>query len=142
MATQVEPTLEVAGAWRGCAAIVEAAAQKCVPIDQVSASQSSPDHLSELATSFAALSAALTWGSIIIALVGILGGLAWGRLIVNKAENEARTASKEQAHRTIERWLDDEAPAIIRSHVEKLRDATLGDGDDDAAADAMGKAAG
>lgn len=128
-------------AWEACARIVEASTKSCAPTPAQSLAASEPNW-DAMANSFASLSAALTWGSLILALVGILGGLAWGRFIATRAENEARTEAKKCAEEIIKRWLSEEAPGIIRAHVDTLENATLGPGDDGDAADAMGEAAG
>jgi hypothetical protein len=95
-----------------------------------------------MANSFASLSTAFTWGSLILALVAIIGGLAWGWIVAKKAENEARTEAKRCAEAFIEKWLADEAPRIVREHMENIGKASLGTGNPDEAADAMGNAAG
>jgi hypothetical protein len=135
---------ETANVLSACARIVEASTKSCslqaVPQAQTPASGPNWD---AMANSFASLSTAFTWGSILLAFVGILAGLAWGYFVAIRAENEARTAAKRYAHEIINDWLAKEAPAIIRAHVENLRSPTLGDeNDDDSAADALGEAAG
>jgi hypothetical protein len=95
-----------------------------------------------MANSFASLSAALTWGSMLIGVVAIIAGLAWGKLVAMRAENEARTEAQRCAQMFIEKWLAEEAPRIVRAHVENLVNTSLGSDDDDSAADAIGNAAG
>ncbi len=95
-----------------------------------------------LANSFASLSSAFAWGSLVLALVAILGGAAWGFVVKVWAEREARKEAAECVNRLMAKWLAEEAPGIVRQHVENLRNASLGSTDDDDAADEMGKEAG
>ncbi|HEX4694208.1 hypothetical protein [Sphingomonas sp.] len=96
-----------------------------------------------MANSFASLSTAIAWGSVIFALIGIVAGIAWGKIVTIQAENEARTEAKRAANELIKEWLSNQAPAIIRAHVELMgRTVLRGDEDDDAAADEIGKNAG
>lgn len=91
-----------------------------------------------LASSFASLGAALAWGSVIFALIALVGGIAWAKLVRGQAKDEAKRCAEE----SVKEWLAKEAPQIIRQHVEWLRDTSLGNDDDDDAADAIGKEAG
>lgn len=122
--------------------MVEAATRSCAaPIPQANVVTPGPNW-DAMANSFAALSSAFTWGSIILALVGIFAGLAWGWAVAIKAGNEARTEAKDCADKFISAWLRDEAPGIIRAHLDAINNSSLGRDDDDAAADAMGMEAG
>ena len=138
------PTTEQmpATAWGACTKIVEAATRSCHASPIAAPSPSSDPNWDALANSFAALSSAFAWGSIILAVAGILAGLAWGRAVALKAENEARTEAKKCADELIAKWLAEEAPGIIRAHLDALGNASLGKGDDDEAADDIGKEAG
>jgi hypothetical protein len=42
----------------------------------------------------------------------------------------------------MDKWLVDEAPQIVRKHVELLQNASLGSDDENEAADEMGREAG
>ena len=103
-----------------------------------------------LATSFGALSNALTYGTLIFALIfaiaSILAGLAWGVLVRRAAEKEAREEAERCATRIADekmaKWLATEAPQIVRRHVENLLNASLGNDDDEKAAEDIGKEAG
>ena len=95
-----------------------------------------------LANSFASLSAALAWGSILLALVAIVAAIGWGFLVRHWAEREARAEAAECVKKLMDKWLVDEAPQIIRKHVELLQNASLGEDGDGKAADEMGKEAG
>lgn len=95
-----------------------------------------------VSASLSALSTAFTFGSIILAILAVLVGLAWGKIVARSAEKEAKQVAKECAEQYIVKWMADEAPAIIRKQVDLLNDATIGEGDDAAAADEIGKEAG
>ncbi|MBC3942003.1 hypothetical protein [Sphingomonas albertensis] len=95
-----------------------------------------------MANSFSALSSAFAWGSLLLAVIALVAGLAWGWVITQRAENEARTEAEKCANAYIAKWLTDEAPGLVRAHVENLQNATLGRGNDDEAADAIGEEAG
>jgi hypothetical protein len=89
---------------------------------------------------------AFTWGTIILAVVAILAALGWGYLVKGWAEKEAREEAGRCANKLadayINKWLAAEAPQIVRRHVDTIRDTTLGSGDDDKAAEDIGKEAG
>ena len=119
-----------------CAQMVDAAAKSCQP-----AAAPPPVAESGVADSLAALSTAFTFGSILLAIVVLLAGFAWGKIVAASAEKEAKKAAKECAEAYIQDWLSKEAPGIIRRRVDFILDATLGDGDDAAAADEIGKEA-
>lgn len=87
------------------------------------------------------LSTAFTFGSILLAIIALAAGFAWGKIIAAAAKEEAQKAAKERADDYIQEWLAKEAPAIIRRRVDFILDATLGDGDDAEAADKIGKGA-
>jgi hypothetical protein len=95
-----------------------------------------------MANSFASLSAAFAWGSVILAIVALFGGIAWGRLVTVKAEREARTIAEACTRDYIEKWLAEKAPELVRQRVDLLLDTTLGSGNDLSAADEIGKGAG
>lgn len=101
-----------------------------------------PEPASKTADSLAALSTAFTFGSIILAILVVLVGLAWGKIVAASAEREAKQVAKDCADEYIREWMAKEAPGIIRSQVDLLNDATIGDGDDADAADEIGKEAG
>ena len=84
---------------------------------------------------------AITFGSVVLAIIVAIAGLAWGRVVTRNAEREARDMAKTCAEAYIAEWLAKEAPGIIREHVELIMDATLGSGNDAAAADEIGKEA-
>lgn len=119
-----------------CSKMVESATRSCQPL--ISAAPL-PDN--STADSLAALSTAFTYGSIILAILAVIAGLAWGKMIAASAEEEAKKMAKAAAEDYIVKWMAREAPGIIQSHVELLSDATIGEGNDAQAADDIGKEA-
>jgi hypothetical protein len=95
-----------------------------------------------LANSFASLSAAFAWGSIILAVVAIAAAITWGFFVRQWAEKEARAEAAEGVKREMARWLAEEAPELVRRHVDLLQNASLGTTSDGEAADEMGEEAG
>jgi hypothetical protein len=95
-----------------------------------------------LANSFASLSAAFVWGSLLIAAIAVAAGIGWGFLVKYWAEREARKEAAECVNKLMDKWLVEEAPQIVRKHVELLQNASLGADDEESAADEMGKEAG
>lgn len=68
----------------------------------------------------------LTCGSIILALVAIIAGFAWGKIVTATAEREAREAAQACADAHIKKWLEEVAPPlVIRQAMEFLQ--TLGE---------------
>ena len=124
-----------------CSKMVEAATRSCQPLISVP-----PEPANNTADSLAALSTAFTYGSILLAIIALLGALAWGFLVKVWAEREARAeaikVAKECADAYINKWLAEQAPGIIRARVDLINDASLGSGDDDTAADDLGAGAG
>jgi H+/gluconate symporter-like permease len=117
--------------------MVEAATQSCpTPLATPSGAATSA------ADSLAALSTAFTYGSILLGILVLVAGWAWGKFIAMDAEREATKAARERADEHIQAWLAKEAPGIIRSRVDFILDSTLGSGNDADAADDLGKNAG
>lgn len=124
-----------------CSKMVESATRSCQPLVAAAPEQANPNW-DAMATSFASLSNAFAWGSIILAVVAIIAALAWGKSVTASAEKEARDMAKSCAEDYIKKWLAEQAPGIIRERVDLIMDATLGPGDDAKAADELGKEAG
>lgn len=118
-----------------CAQMVETAAQSCQPAQTVI--QMPPEPVNTAADSLASLSTAFTFGSILLAIIALIAGFAWGKIVAASAKEEAQKAAKECA----EDWMAKHGPGIVQSHVELIVDATIGDGDDAKAADDIGKEA-
>ena len=126
-----------------CERFVSAASRACPAVAAPAPTPATaPPEWDALANSFASLSNAFAFGSIILALVAIVGAVGWGYLVKKWAEEEARKEAAECVKKIMDRWLADEAPQIIRKNVEYLQNTSLGPGDDDRAADEMGKEAG
>lgn len=128
-----------------CARMVEASsnASKAQTADMTSAASPNWD---AIANSFASLSVALAYISILLAIVAIISAIGWGYVVTVRAEKEARKVArecaKECANELINRWLAEEASAMIRTNVDNLQNASLGQDSDYIAADEIGKAAG
>jgi hypothetical protein len=123
-----------------CSKFVNAATKHCTaPLEGGSSGTANWD---ALANSFASLSLAFTWGTIILAIVALIGAIAWGWMVKGWAEKEAREAAEVHASKMINDWLANEAPRIIRKHIDYLNDTSVGGGDDEKAADEIGEAAG
>ena len=120
-----------------CSQMVSDSLQNCKMTGNAASTTAKPDW-DAMASSFAALSAAFTWGTIFLGLVAIIAGVAWANYVKVVAEREAREAARQCAQEVIERWLSDQGPQIIREHVEFLHRVTVGDETASAAADEMG----
>ena len=127
-----------------CAKLVSAAATGACPA--VQSTPTEPAHSAlpwdALANSFASLSAAFAWGALFLAVLAVAAGVGWGFLVKGWAEKEARREAAECVKKQMDKWLTDEAPGLIRQHVENLQNASLGGDGDGEAADEMGKEAG
>jgi hypothetical protein len=123
-----------------CSKMVESATRSCQPLLSVPPEQPNPNW-DAMASSFASLSSAFAWGSIILAVVAVIAALAWGKIVTSTAEKEAKAMAKACADDYIKEWLSKEAPGIIRERVDFILDATLGSGNDSDAADEIGKEA-
>ena len=133
------PTIDAAM----CERFVSAASRACPAVAAPAPTPATaPPEWDALANSFASLSSAFAFGSIVLALVAIAVAVGWGYLVKKWAEQEARKEAAECVKIIMDKWLADEAPKIIRQNVEYLRNASLGTDDDDKAADEMGKEAG
>ena len=119
-----------------CTQMVEAATRSCQPLLSVP-----PEPTNTTADSLAALSTAFTFGSILLAIIALIGAVAWGFLVKVWAEREARTEARRIAKECADEWMAKNAPLIIQKHVEFLRDTSVGDNDDDKAADDIGRGA-
>jgi hypothetical protein len=129
-----------------CLKMVEAATRSCQPAPPAQTLApplpvpASPNW-DAMAASFASLSNAFAWGSIVLALIAVAVAIAWGKIVTASAEKEAKAMAKACADEYIQGWLAKEAPGIIRERVDFILDATLGSGDDSEAADAIGREA-
>lgn len=112
-----------------CSEMVESAARSCQQILPEQAPPPNPNW-DAMAASFASLSNAFAWGSIILALVAVFAAFTWGKIVTARAEREAR----EMAQAEVEKWLANVAPPLIaREASEFLRtfraEATTSDED-------------
>lgn len=122
-----------AQALRACGKIVETATRACTPSPTstpvIPPSLGQPDW-DAMAASFASLSNAFAWGSVILAILAIFAGVAWGKIVTATAEREAKEMAKTcaeeiakaRAEEQVKRWLEEVAPPLIkREAVEFLR---------------------
>jgi hypothetical protein len=119
-----------------CAQMVESATRSCQPLIEVP-----PEPAISAVDSLAMLSTAFTFGSILLAIIALIAGFAWGKIVAASAEKEAKQVARDCAKEYVEKWIAENAPGIIRSQVDLLNDATIGEGDDANAADEIGKEA-
>jgi hypothetical protein len=131
-----------------CLKLVDAATRQCPPVPVAPPAPVNPNW-DAIAASFASLSTAFAWGSIILAAIAVIAAFAWGRLVTASAEKEAKAIAKNVAEDVakncadayIAEWLAKQAPGIIRERVDFIMNATLGPGNDSKAADDIGKEA-
>lgn len=123
-----------------CSKMVESATRSCQPLIAAAPEQTNPNW-DAMATSIASQSNAVAWGSLVLAVIVVIAGIAWAKITTANAEREARAMAKACADEYIRDWLSKEAPGIIRERVDFLLDATLGPGNDAEAADEIGKEA-
>ena len=95
-----------------------------------------------MANSFASLSTAIAWGALVLAVLAVVVGVAWAKIVAAQAENEARTEAAKYAKAYIDTWLVDVAQALVRTHVEYLHSTTISGEADERTADKLGEAAG
>jgi hypothetical protein len=101
---------------------------------------------SGVATSFGALAADFAFGAGLVGLIAVIAVIGWGYFVRVWAKEEARAEAERCANKRVkelmDEWLAREAPQIVRRHIENLMNASLGEDDEEAAAEEMGKEAG
>lgn len=79
-----------------------------------STSEASPG----LADSFAALSAAIGWAALVLAIVALFGAFAWAWFVRKWAKEEAEKAAKEKLDELMpafcQSWMRENVPQIVR----------------------------
>jgi hypothetical protein len=133
-----------------CERLISAAANHCsatAPQVQQQASLPQSPGYDVVSASLSSLSVALTWGAVVIAIIALLAAFGWWQLVKHRARDEAKTqvslCAKEHIDAYMGKWLAENAPGVIRSHVENLMDTSIGeDHSDGKAADEIGKEAG
>lgn len=93
-----------------CARMIDAASKSCASsvAAKAPASVSTGDGLTALSTAF-------MYGSLLLGLTALFGAIAWGFVVKGWAEREARI----EAERCARKWLEDEAPPIIRREIQE-----------------------
>lgn len=84
-----------------------------------------------LANSFAALGAAIAWAGLVLGVVALLGAVSWGTIVWISARREAEKIAKEHVNEVapgiLIKWLDENAPRILREfHDMKQSEAATG----------------
>lgn len=125
-----------------CERFVVAASRDCSAAQTTVAVPPPAPEWDALANSFAALGLALALGGVLLTAIALLGGFAWAKLVRREAEREAREEARACVEKIMDEWKANQAPQIVRKHVEFLLDASIGAADDESAADDMGKGAG
>jgi hypothetical protein len=98
-----------------CMKIVESAAQACQASAPQALAQVNPSWDS-IAASLTSQSNAISWGTLVLALLVALGGIGWGLIIKAKA--------REQVKAEAQKWMKDKAEALIRREViDYMQDA-------------------
>ena len=123
-----------------CLRVVDAATRTCQPATTGSGEAAAPNW-DAMAVALASQANAIAWGALVLAVIVVIAGIAWGKIITARAEREARSMAKTSADDYIQAWLSEKAPGLVRERVDFILDATLGPGDDSAAADDIGKEA-
>ena len=80
------------------------------------------------------LSVMIAIGAIFVAILAIWSYNHFKALTVESAQSAAKSA--------VDEWMGANAPTAIRQHVDSIRDSSLGNTNDDAAADDIGRGAG
>lgn len=101
-----------------CLKMVEAATRQCQPVAPVvPVTCVVPETANATADSLAALSTAFTFGSILLAVVTLLGAVTWGILVKGWAEKEAR----EEAERCTKKWIEEEGLPMLRRDMQEWK---------------------
>ncbi|MEO8927640.1 MAG: hypothetical protein ABI306_10810 [Caulobacteraceae bacterium] len=120
-----QPTMAV----EACARMVTASSHACL----ATVAAPEPQRFDALAASLGALSSGLTFGAIVIAILTVLAGYAWGRLIARQAKDEAVKAMRESVGEEVERvarpiidaWLTTEGVEQMRQIAQMTQPSSL-----------------
>jgi hypothetical protein len=123
-----------------CVQMVEAASRSCqLPTSIAPNTPVAPDAVNNTADSLAALSTAFTYGSILLAIVALIGAVAWGFVVKGWAEREAR----DEAERCTKKWIEEEGFPMLRRQMEEWKrtfppESPISDADVDTMVAALG----
>lgn len=95
-----------------CSKMVESATRSCQPLIAAA-----PEPKIDTADSLAALSTAFTFGSILLAIIALLGAITWGFFVKIWAEKEAR----EEAERCTKKWIEEEGFPMLRREMQEWK---------------------
>ncbi len=92
-----------------------------------------------LATSIAFGSAVIMAVTLVVVVLGIVVAVRWGQNVVREAKQEAASAADLHIAEKMRAWLNDDAPALVRTHVELILAQSPATPAADEAADQMGE---
>lgn len=95
-----------------CSKMVESATRSCQPLIAAA-----PEPKIDTADSLAALSTAFTFGSILLAIIALLGAITWGFFVKIWAEKEAR----EEAERCTKKWIEEDGFPMLRREMQEWK---------------------
>lgn len=99
-----------------CVRLVETATRTCQPVASAQPTGSTPNW-DAMANSFASLSNAFAYGSLLLAFVATLAAIGGGFMV----KIWAGRLAIDEAQRCAKKWLEEEAPPLIRREVEEFR---------------------
>jgi hypothetical protein len=79
--------------------------------------------------------------TLIAVILGIIVAVRWGESVVREAKEAAERAAQMHIEGVLGKWLNDEAPGLVRTHVELILAQSPPTPAADAAADKMGEQA-
>ena len=100
-----------------CAKVVAAATAHCIAVQPPVVSVM-PANVDSLSTAIAFGSAAIMAVTLVVVIAGIFVGMRWGQNVVREAKEGALAAAKAEVNAMLLAWLNDDAPALVRTHVE------------------------
>jgi hypothetical protein len=121
-----------------CERLIEAGTKPCPAPVAAPPLQAAPQpEWDALANSLASVGAAVAWGGTVLAIIALIAGIAWAKLLRGIAREESRRCAEE----LMEKWLAEEAPQLLSRMNASIQDASIGDTEDTLAADQMGEGA-
>lgn len=121
-----------------CERLIDAASRPCpTPVEVPPVAVASQPEWDALANSLASVGAAVAWGGTVLAVIALIAGIAWAKLLRGIAREESRRCAEE----LMDRWLAEEAPQILSRMNASMQDASIGDTEDTLAADQIGEGA-
>jgi hypothetical protein len=100
-----------------CGKLVEQAVNQCAAKAQESPPPRLQDSSDQVANSLAALSAAISWGSVILAGIAIVLAIGWSFMVRHWAKEEARKEMEARLNGMCLSWLEEKVPQMFRDYV-------------------------